>query len=337
VRIGDAEPASAFLARALFDPEHGYYTRNILTVGARGDFSTTATLSPTLGRAVGRWLRSEARRQPWVRDVVEIGAGDGSLLAAARDALGPWRRWLRLHVVETSTVLRERQRDRLGPAVTWHDDLPSALAAVGGRAFLLHDELLDAFPVDVIAWTGTDWGEVWLVHEGGGRVREEVRPRTWTDADRADFVALRAWNVASPPPYRDQRVELHRPVRDWLRGWAPSWRAGAMLSIDYGDVFPELYHRRPGGTLRAYFLQQRLEGPDVWASPGRQDLTTDVDFTDYRAWCAALGWTEVAYTTQAAFVERWAPARTRSEVDRFLLHPQGAGGAFKVVVSRPST
>jgi SAM-dependent MidA family methyltransferase len=318
------EPFSAFMARALYDPERGYYSRNIRTVGARGDFSTSATLSPMLGEAIGRWLGAEARRQPWVRSLVEIGAGDGSLLEAVRARLGWWTRRFDLHIVETSPVLRARQQERLGAGVTWHEDLPAALRATGGRAFLIHNELLDAFPVTLAVWTPDGWREVWV---GGRSVAEELRPLSVAPQG---FSALAGWT----PPYAGQRVELHAAVRAWLRGWAPLWRAGAMLSIDYGDTFPALYHRRPRGTLRAYWLQHRLEGDAVYASAGQQDLTADVNFTDYRAWAAELGWREVAYDTQAGFLQRWLPAGARSDADRFLLDPDGAGGAFKVVVHR---
>ena len=56
----EAEPFSQFMARALFDPERGYYTRHIRTVGSRGDFSTSATLSPSLRGAAAAWLKSES-------------------------------------------------------------------------------------------------------------------------------------------------------------------------------------------------------------------------------------------------------------------------------------
>eukprot|EP01031_Cornospumella_fuschlensis_P020213 gene20213-24780_t len=72
------------MARALYDPQRGYYTRNIRTVGARGDFSTSATLSPLLGQAIAAWLTEESRLQPQVKHIIEIGPGDGSLHAAMR-------------------------------------------------------------------------------------------------------------------------------------------------------------------------------------------------------------------------------------------------------------
>ena len=57
-----------------------------------------------------------------------------------------------------------------------------------------------------------------------------------------------------------------------------------MLTIDYGGAAEDIYHRRPRGTIRAYLLQHRLEGPAVYENPGRQDLTADVNFTDLIEW-----------------------------------------------------
>src|SRR5690606_20096595 len=66
--------------------------------------------------------------------------------------------------------------------------------------------------------------------------------------------------------------------------WLPSWKSGRMLTIDYGATAETLYHRRPRGTVRAYLLQQRLEGPAIYENVGRQDLTADVNFTDLQNW-----------------------------------------------------
>jgi len=313
----EAEPFSKFMARALFDPERGYYTRHIRTVGARGDFSTSATLSPSLGHAVAAWLKSESRLQPHIRHIIEIGAGDGSLMQSMRESLGWWtRRKCTFHIVETSLVLRESQQKRLSGPIHWHTGLESALAAAQGHAFIYHNELLDAFPATLLQWDATErrWLEVW--------VPESLHPH---DLDAAHFSALRHTTF----PDR-QRCELHPSIRDWLQNWTPQWKSGAMLTIDYGDDFPKLYHRRPQGTLRAYLLHQRLTGDDVYANPGRQDITADINFTDYRAWLAELGVTEVSHQTLAEFLRpHGAPAQ--------LLDPDGAGTAFKCLVHRRAT
>jgi SAM-dependent MidA family methyltransferase len=315
------ESFASFMARALHDPQRGYYARRIQGIGGqRGDFATAATLSPLLGQAIAAWLKQSRREMPEVGHVIEVGAGNGVLMETVRKSLGWWsRRALRWHIVETSEALREQQRQRLGSGVTWHSQLETALAACSGAAFIYHNELLDAFPVRLVQCQEGEWLEVFVEFENG-RVRELLRPLEM----KPGFSAL-----AHPPQHPRQRCELHESVRDWLRGWVPGWKRGVMLSVDYGDLFPALYHRRPFGTLRAYLLQQRLEGLSIYENVGRQDITADINFTDYRAWAAQLGLEEIGYGEQAEFLQSRVPGASGS-----MLDSEGAGGAFKVVIHR---
>ena len=326
------EPFHRFMQRALFDPQRGYYARRIQTVGRDGDFSTSATLSPLLARGIAGWLKAALASRPGVRDIIEIGAGSGQLLRDVRRHLGPWtclRYRPRWHIVETSPALRQRQQETLrGRAVTWHTDLPSALQATRGRAHLYHNELLDAFPCHLFEWSGSEWQEIAVRFDAQGRATEERLPAAlpeWTAAAH-----LTAWRPAA-----GQRLEVHASVRDWLAAWTPLWQHGHMLTLDYGDVFPALYHRRPHGTLRGYLLHQRVEGPAIYQNVGRQDLTADINFSDYRAWTSALGLRESFFGTQAAFLRAHAPAasnRPATAADAHLLDPEGAGAAFKALV-----
>lgn len=317
-------PFSTFMARALHDPQRGYYARRVQDIGVRGDFATSATLSPLLGKAIALWLLEERAMRPEIHCVIEVGAGNGMLMQTVKRQLGWWKRRLfQWHIVETSASLRTQQRQRLGSSVSWHDDLKSALAACGGKAFIYHNELLDAFPVRLLEWHEETWQEV-MVDISPTGVRESLSGVAWCAAEMASFSAL-----AVRPKQARQRVELHESVRDWLLEWAPSWQAGAMLTVDYGDTFPALYHRRPHGTLRAYLLHQRLEGAALYDNIGRQDITANINFTDYRAWAQSLGWQEWAYGTQADFILKrlpWADGR--------LLEAEGAGTAFKHVIHR---
>lgn len=317
------EPFADFMARALHDPERGYYTRRIRTVGAHGDFATAATLFPAFGSAVAHWLKEEAAAHPGLRHIIEIGAGDGSLLAGVRCAAGLRRRltW-RWHLVESSPVLRDVQRARLGTSVTWHERLEDALAVTGGEALIYHNELLDAFPAHLLEWRNGIWHEV-HVRPGGGESLVEL---AWPEAERTDFTPLGNWH-----PPEGQRVELHRSVRDWLRSWAPHWRRGSMLTVDYGAPFPDIYRRRPRGTLRAYLLHHRLEDTQVYANPGRQDITADINFSDLRHWTSALGWRETAFSTLGEFLARRLPPKRQPAA---LLDADGAGGAFRCVAHR---
>jgi SAM-dependent MidA family methyltransferase len=224
----------------------------------------------------------------WVRrhrnvgggNVIEIGAGTGDLAAGLLRALGWWRRPA-YHIVEVSPPLRAEQQRRLGRRVTWHDSPAAALAACRGRALILSNELFDAFPCRIFRWSAGAWQELHL-RRAGGRFAEIWHPAE----DRPESTV---WDQPWPD---GQRVEVQESARLWLAEWLPHWQAGRMLAIDYGDLCPALYHRRPGGTLRAYAHHQRFEGGEATAGFGTRDVTVDVNFSDLRAWvdpAAAVG------------------------------------------------
>ncbi len=333
IRIPKEESFRQFMRRALYDVERGYYTARINTVGARGDFSTSATLSPVLGASIANWLRAEAKAMPGVRTIIEVGGGGGSLMEGVLKSLGWWARWrFKVVMVETSPVLKAQQKARLkGKGVTWYSTLREALGACLGEALIFHNELFDAFPVSLVQWdaAGGKWDELWLKHETDGRVVEQLRPLLLPSAEHS---ALNEWGQKTP---QGQRCELHEDARAWLHEWIPAWRRGAMLSIDYGDLFPAIYARRPAGTLRGYVLQQRLEGRMVYENVGRQDLTVDVNFSDVRRWLIAMGCHEMSYQTQAEFIAQWKGAKhCVTEADRFVTNAGGAGNAFKCLAVR---
>lgn len=330
----EALPFSEWMRRALFDPQRGYYTQQIRTVGRRGDFTTATGIGDALGEAVAGWLKVEFKKMPDVRTVIEVGGGDGSLMRSMRRALGFFARWrLQFFMVESSPVLQAQQKAALsGKPVMWFDDLPAALKACDGRAFIFHNELLDAFPVTLAQWDGAVWREVWLSWKEG-RWTEELRELSLSEMERREFSALSQQSMVNP-----QRVELGSAALAWLRGWAPRWSRGAMLTLDYGENFPQVYHRQPRGTLRAYLLHQRLTGASVYENMGRQDITADVNFTDLMRWGESCGWETSSLETQRDFLVRHLRGfKQRLDHDpalRFLADEQGAGTAFQVLVQR---
>jgi SAM-dependent MidA family methyltransferase len=315
------ESFASFMARALHDPVLGYYANQIRAVGgSQGDFATSATLSPLLGQAIARWIKTSSVHSPDICDVIEIGAGNGMLMAEIQRCLGWWqRRCFRWHIVENSTILREQQKHRLGKSILWHDHLEQALTACRGHAWIYHNELLDAFPVRLIQYHAGRWHEVYVTKDSKGH-KEQLQPLEMAPEKQSHFSAI-AWQPATA----NQRCELHESVYDWLNGWLPLWHSGSILSIDYGDVFPTLYHRRPRGTLRAYFMHQRLEGLEIYERPGRQDLTADINFTDFQQWMESAGLNCGWSGTQADFIHKHVRGASGPMVD-----PYGAGGAFKI-------
>jgi SAM-dependent MidA family methyltransferase len=95
-----------------------------------------------------------------------------------------------------------------------------------------------------------------------------------------------------------------------------------MLTIDYGARADDLYQRQPNGSIRAYLLQQRIDGSQIYQNPGRQDITADVNFTDLENW--SLPWvSENKLSYLRDFLQDYA--------EDSLTDLDGAGNAFLVL------
>lgn len=305
-----------FMQAALHDPERGYYGGRIRTIGRNADFSTTPTLSSSLGRAVARWADLALGRSR-CRNLVELGPGSGELASTVLAHL-PWLRRMRttLHLVETSAPLRKAQEQRLGKRVQWHSSIDEALDACRGRACIYSNEFVDAFPVRRFRKEAAGWSELWVTpgkfewRACATLPRSSVFTRNWTDG---------------------QIVEVHESYHEWLHSLLEGWNAGSILTIDYGHPLESLYHRQPEGSLRGYFHHQLVTGMELLERPGHQDLTADVNFTDLIDWPAA-DLEAIELQSQAGFLREHVSSG--SDADRFVAAAGGAGGAFQVLHQR---
>lgn len=318
-----------FMAMALYDPEIGYYTTGIADVGGRGgDFATSASLSGALGKAIAGWVRSEMKslRGKGPVHLIEVGGGNGALAATVLKSLGWWqRRKVRYHLVEISPRLQEKQRETLTRYdVTWHAEINSALRAAEGRALIFSNELVDAFPAKWLRWNAAAdaWEEIFVRYDAATGLKEVFRPCP-SDLDPETYSALALANL------RDgQRIEILPAFRDWINNLSLHWKAGAMLTIDYGSPDASgVYHRRSAGTMRAYFRHQRIEGGGIYSRIGKQDLTSDVNFADLVSWGEALGWETVGLVTQREFLHRFGVGTDPAA-------GEGVGEAFRVLALR---
>ncbi len=308
---GGCIPFERFMREALYHPAFGYYSARIRGVGRAGDFSTWPALDRMPARAIAAWLR---RARP--RHIIEVGAGSGQMAADVLGGLG-WLGRVRAtyHIVEVSAPLRVKQQELLGRRAVWHDDMGAALRAAGGRASIISNELPDAFPCRVFVRESESWRELAVRLEGGG-VREVLVP-----CERLPRSS--AFGHEFP---EGSRIEVAESYHQWLGSWAGEWKGGRMLTIDYGGEMPELYRRRPAGTIRAYARQQRLTGSDVYGAFGQRDITCDVNFTDLRDRGESLGWTTRSLGSLGRFIESQLPGTILPEGF------QDAAAAFQVLI-----
>ncbi|HEX5790542.1 MAG TPA: SAM-dependent methyltransferase [Luteolibacter sp.] len=321
-------PFDQFMRRALYDPQHGYYTRHIAGVGSRGDFTTAPMLGEHLGQAISRWA-ALALKETKCHHLIEIGPGTGELARQVWSRLPLALRWsTTLHLVETSPRLTQLQQQNLGRRVRWHASPTEALAACQGRAVIYSNELVDAFPVRRFRKTTDGWREIGVEISPSSPLPSSLQsstfdlgPSTFTEC-LLEAEVLPDSTIFDQIWHSGQCVEVHESYRDWLSQWLPLWQTGRMLTIDYGAEAKDLYHRQPEGSIRAYLLQQRLTGADIYQNISRQDLTADVNFSDLIAWSSPHLKT-LKLSRLADFLPSTAPAPLRDA--------DGAGRAFQVL------
>jgi len=324
-----------YMDAALYDPEEGYYATRV-ALGFEGDYLTAPDLGAHFGRSLARafadcWTLL-GRPASW--DLVEAGAGRGTLLRDVLVSLERERsdaaRGVRPAIVEVSRRLRAEQSSALeGRDLRWASD-PHALAPLQGVVYA--NEILDAFPVHVLARTEDGIREV-FVDEQDGRLAETLRAPTNAD--------LR-YRVPEQLPVGG-RWEVSPEAEGWVAGLAAALTRGYVVFIDYGGDEAELLTRLGTGTVRG-FSRHRLVA-DPYAEPGAHDLTASVNFTAIRRAAEGAGFTFAGRTSQREAllalgirdvasrpttpVEQLRDFGRRSAIDT-LLEPTGFG-AFQVM------
>ena len=296
----------------LHDPIDGYYaTRPRL--GAEGDFVAAPLVSQMFGELLGLWAAQvwRAMGEPSPVRLVEMGPGDGTLMAdmtralgrAAPGFLGAAEIWL----VEISEPLRKAQAARLeGLQPRWAQSLDGVPG--GAPLIVVANELLDCLPARQFVRQPGGWAERRIGVDAHGRLAFGLSPVPAGFAPPPALAAVEpgALIEVSPAQERLGAALGERIGRD----------GGAALFIDYGRARPEA-----GDTLQA-LRGHRKEGP--LDRPGEADLTVHADFPAFLAAARAAGVETTAVRTQAEFlralgVEARAAALSAAQPDKAAL------------------
>ncbi len=291
-RAGGWIPFSKYMDLALYAPGAGYYVNGARQFGADGDFVTASGISGLFGASLARQIAQVLDAS--APQVLEFGAGNGRLAADLLNALGDVI--LRYEILELSPALRDLQAETLrayapqhAGRVSWRDSLPARFSGC-----VVANEVIDAMPVHLIAWTddgilerGVEWREDGLAFAD--------RPAQGAAAQAAAALASRHSVEA---PYVSE-INLAAPA--WIRSLAQFLDCGAALLIDYGFPACEYYHaQRSRGTLMCHHRHRVIEDP--LALPGDADLTAHVDFSALADAAADVGLDVLGFATQAGFL-----------------------------------
>jgi SAM-dependent MidA family methyltransferase len=308
-----------FMERALYDPDHGYYTTAERRSGRGGDFFTSVDVGPLFGRllagGVARlWAALAAQYPARARsfDLVEAGGGRGQLLADVLDGLRDDHpdcyAAARAVLVERSEPARRSAAERLQRhaarlAEISPDAAPEGLQrAIGAdlperiSGIVFANELLDAFPVHRLVGRGGRLVERW-VGVTGGRLAGMDGPISSEELNA--FVARTGLQLGE-----GGAVDVNLQAGHWLDALGQRLTHGYAVVIDYGSLPRPGVAPRLRASLRA-FERHRLvtDEAEPWLGrPGARDLTADVAFDLLTDVARGSGWIDLGLRSQATFL-----------------------------------
>ncbi len=327
-------PFEEFMSLALYHPEGGFFASGRLRSEKAGDFLTSPEVSSLFGRTLGTFVAGELERIGEPFEVIDAGAGSGSLLGPLLDSVD-----VAATAIDASPAARESLLSIL-PVARIGESMPTVL-----RGVVIANELVDNLPMALAQRVEGEWRERWVGSIGGGLefVDTVARPEVvrWLGSFAGDVVDG-GW------------VEVQLEAQRWVATTIESLQSGSLVVIDYGDTADNLLPRRQDGTLRTYRAHHL--GPHPLDEPGETDITADVNFTALIAAAVSAG-AEVALYRQDDFLtdlglrERLSElrhseleaARSGDDMERLrlralkteaetLLHPRGLGD-FRVMVA----
>jgi len=327
-------PLEHYMQACLGDPEHGYYVTHD-PLGARGDFTTAPEISQIFGELIGLWCTQvwHTMGAPSPFHLIELGPGRGTLMVDALRAATIVPAFLEatsLHLVETSPVLREKQKKKLSSQTPeWHD----AMANVPeGASLIIANEFLDALPVRQYQQKKRKWYERCVDIKGGAFVSclsetalddEAIIPQILRQQAREDDIA-----------------EVRPAVVDLLSAFTGRTETAplAALFIDYGHI-----HSAAGDSFQAV---KAHDFADPLIAPGEHDLTAHVDFADLAEKAHAKGLEARGPLSQRTFLLSLGLAQRCEQLMKNadgmqrkvieagaarLVDPDGMGSLFKVL------
>lgn len=329
-------PFEEFMSLALYHPDGGFFATGKLRSEKAGDFLTSPEVSVLFGQTLGTFVERELERIGEPFQVVEAGAGSGSLLGPLLDSV---------HVAATAIDASPAARDSLLsilPADRIGESMPTVL-----RGVVVANELVDNLPMALAQRIDGEWRERWVGGDDGRLelVDTEARPEV------VDWLASYAGDVVD-----GGWVEVQLEAQRWVATTLDSLQSGSLVVIDYGDTAENLLPRRQDGTLRTYRAHHL--GPHPLDEPGETDITADVNFTALIAAAESTGASvrlhrQDDFLTDLGLRERLSElrhaeleaARTGDDMERLrlrtlkteaetLLHPRGLGDFRVMVASR---
>jgi SAM-dependent MidA family methyltransferase len=259
--------------------ERGFYQTGG-KAGRRGDFITSPEVGPLFAAVIARYLDDcwiELGR-PHAFDVVEVGAGPGTLARGVFDAKPECLVAMKYTAVEISAS----QRDL-------HPDFVESVEVFPERdinGVVLANELLDNLPFRLFVFDGK-WKEAFVAIGDGDKFVEVLK-------DVAEIPSVLPMTASL-----GARAPIQSAARDWLTMVSARLGRGRILVFDYCSASTSDIAASPWREwLRTY--KDHGRGEHYLANPGSQDITVQVMLDQLSNVLSGL-----SATSQAEWLQTW--------------------------------
>ncbi len=280
-----------YMNLVLNDPKNGYYGSGRATLGSKGDFVTSPSMSNDfaflLSKQIEEWLIQLKSKLVFGNNlsILEFGAGDGSLMSGLLEYLFINNKKLLKNVcfiiIEPNKGMIEKQQKKLEKYLKLDFDISwrslEDLEDISLNAVVLANEVLDALPIErIINLKGKMYRQGVSIDKESGRlffdeiiISKELEKSIATAEEKLD--------IKIPPKDAPEgwTTEWHIDNKKWLKAIYEKINNGILLIIDYAKEAKRYYSlSNSNGTLIAYKNQKIVE--NVFESPGDCDLTSHV-------------------------------------------------------------